>query len=292
MNRQKAISIGISAALGIALVVLVVFASGLYGSLAKSYSAGASSAPSGSAGSAVSAGSQSAASAAAKTAEGTAASSGSASPAISPDTKTASEASVSAEASSAGRNADSQSLPSQPANSSSAAASAPPAAASAPPATASAPAAPPAASLPSQAASAAAPKLSAPDFTVYDAAGNAVKLSDFAGKPIIVNFWATWCGPCQSELPDFNEAYLAYHDQIQFLFVNDAETVQTVETFVKTKGYSFPVHYDRNYSLMQAYSVRYIPDTLIIGRDGNLINKFVGVMNKSTLNGYISQLLA
>ena len=56
-------------------------------------------------------------------------------------------------------------------------------------------------------------KISAPDFTVYDADGNAVQLSDYVGKPIVLNFWASWCGPCKMEMPDFNEKYLEKGDE-------------------------------------------------------------------------------
>ena len=59
-------------------------------------------------------------------------------------------------------------------------------------------------------------KVAAPDFTVYDADGNSVKLSDYVGKPTVVNFWASWCGPCKSEMPDFNEKYLELGEEINF----------------------------------------------------------------------------
>ena len=69
-----------------------------------------------------------------------------------------------------------------------------------------------------------------PDFTVVDEEGNPVSLSDFFGKPIILNFWASWCGPCKSEMPDFEEAYLEYGDVIQFLMVNCTDgSRETVE---------------------------------------------------------------
>ena len=60
----------------------------------------------------------------------------------------------------------------------------------------------------------------APDFTVYDKDGKPVKLSDFRGKPVVLNFWASWCGPCQSEMPTFNEKYGELGDEIHFLMVN------------------------------------------------------------------------
>ena len=84
------------------------------------------------------------------------------------------------------------------------------------------------------------PLSTAPNFTVYDLNGNEVNLTDFFGKPIIVNFWASWCGPCQMEMPDFNEAYAIYKDEIEFLMVNmtdgSRETVEKASSFITESG--------------------------------------------------------
>ena len=72
----------------------------------------------------------------------------------------------------------------------------------------------------------------ASDFTVYDENGNAVKLSDFAGKPIVLNFWGTWCGYCQMEMPDFNEAYKNNSD-VQFIMLNCGDTIQKAQKYVE-----------------------------------------------------------
>ena len=73
-------------------------------------------------------------------------------------------------------------------------------------------------------------KQTAPDFTVYDVEGNPHKLSDFRGKPVILNFWATWCGFCEAEMPDFDEKFRQYGDQIHFLMVDVTDGQQeTVE---------------------------------------------------------------
>lgn len=115
----------------------------------------------------------------------------------------------------------------------------------------------------------------APDFTVYDADGNAVKLSDFIGKPVILNFWASWCGPCQMEMPDFDESYAANGEEIYFLMVNmtdgSQETLETAKAFIEESGYSFPVYYDTDMDAAGAYGVTSIPCTFFINAEGHAI---------------------
>ena len=92
-------------------------------------------------------------------------------------------------------------------------------------------------------ASASQEPVDAPDFTVYDREGNPVRLSDYAGKPVVLNFWASWCPPCKSEMPDFHAAYEELGDQVQFLMVNatdgSRETVDTAASFIQEQGYTF-----------------------------------------------------
>ena len=127
----------------------------------------------------------------------------------------------------------------------------------------------------------------APDFTVYDAQGNAVRLSDYFGKPIVLNFWASWCGPCQMEMPDFDEKYQQLGDDVQFLMVNmtdgDRETVETAAAFIAQKGYTFPVFFDTQMEAATVYGAYSLPMTFFIDSQGEPVARAVGAISGETL---------
>ena len=127
----------------------------------------------------------------------------------------------------------------------------------------------------------------APDFIAVDGEGNEVSLSDYLGKPVVLNFWASWCGPCKSEMPDFNEAFLAQGEEIQFLMVNmtdgSRETLEDAMAFVADSGYSFPVLYDIHQNAAITYGVSSLPTTFFIGNDGNVVAYAMGAIDAETL---------
>ena len=141
----------------------------------------------------------------------------------------------------------------------------------------------------------AAPDYSAPDFTVEDREGNKVKLSDFEGKPVILNFWASWCGPCKMEMPDFEEAYLEYGDRINFVLVNltdgSQETVESAAAYVDGQEYTFPIYFDTELSAAMAYGVNAVPVTYFIDAEGNLVAWGQGMLRPEDIAQGISMIL-
>ena len=128
----------------------------------------------------------------------------------------------------------------------------------------------------------------APDFTVYDAEGNPVKLSDFRGKPVVLNFWSSNCGPCKHEMPVFQKTFEAMGDEIHFLMVNMTDnswdTLDTAKAFIAEGGYTFPVYFDTDLSAAIAYGIRALPTTYFIDADGNMVVYARGAMTEEMLH--------
>ena len=135
----------------------------------------------------------------------------------------------------------------------------------------------------------------APDFTVYDLEGNAVSLSDYYGQPVVLNFWASWCGPCKSEMPDFQKIYEEYKDEIVFLIVNltdnSQETVEKASAYIESQGYTFPVYYDTDLEGAYAYSVNSVPRTYFIDSEGRLIAQAKRAIDETLLLKGIGMIL-
>lgn len=135
----------------------------------------------------------------------------------------------------------------------------------------------------------------APDFTVQDLNGNAVSLSDFKGKPVVLNFWASWCPPCKGEMPDFESIYKLRGTEVHFLMVNltdgQQETLSTASGFIAEQSYTFPVYYDTKLDAATKYGVYSVPATYFIDADGNAVAHAAGAIDAATLEYGIDMIL-
>ena len=123
----------------------------------------------------------------------------------------------------------------------------------------------------------------APDFTVLDWDGNEVKLSDYIGKPIVLNFWAHWCGPCQMEMPEFNAKWEELGGEVTFLMVHEGAAVEDGKDKVTEGGYTFPVVFDTDSSAGALYGITAFPTTFFIDKEGNLQAYYMGAMDANLL---------
>ena len=134
----------------------------------------------------------------------------------------------------------------------------------------------------------------APDFTMVDMNGNKVKLSDLRGKPVVLNFWASWCGYCVHEMPDFEEYYKLYGDEIHFVMLNTlsgGETVASAKKFISNNGYTFPVYFDEEKLAYYTYGAYIgIPRTYFIDAKGNLVTHAPGMINAEVLKQAIGMI--
>ena len=139
-----------------------------------------------------------------------------------------------------------------------------------------------------------APQNLAPDFTVTDGDGNAVKLSDFRGKGVVLNFWASWCGPCKSEMPHFQAAYEEYGDDVHFLMVNLStafgDSRADAAEVLEDGGYTFPVYYDTDVDGAAVYGVSAVPVTYFIDAEGYLVAMGQGALSADALARGIAML--
>ncbi len=135
----------------------------------------------------------------------------------------------------------------------------------------------------------------APDFLIYDGNKEPVTLADFAGKPMIVNFWASRCVPCREEKPALEAAYKEYGEEIQFLMVSLTdgvkETRESADKYVAKFGYTFPVYYDEDRTALHAFNVFSSPMTFFIDAEGNIVSYYSGTITEELLNDGIAMIL-
>jgi len=134
----------------------------------------------------------------------------------------------------------------------------------------------------------------APQFTLKDVNGKVVSLSDFSGKVIILDFWATWCGPCVREIPTFIQLQNEYENKglmVVGISLDDHRTVARLPAFVREKGINYPILYGSAQVVATYGGITSIPTTFIIDRDGCIVKKVVGMHSKAQFESYIGPLI-
>jgi cytochrome c biogenesis protein CcmG/thiol:disulfide interchange protein DsbE len=132
----------------------------------------------------------------------------------------------------------------------------------------------------------------APDFTLMNISGTEVSLKDLKGKPVLINYWATWCVPCKDEMPAIEAAYQEHKDTgLTVLAVDADEGLTEVTSFVTSLDISFEVLMDPGSTVNELYRVRAYPTSFFVGRDGTIMAMQIGVMNEAQLAEHLAKIL-
>lgn len=128
---------------------------------------------------------------------------------------------------------------------------------------------------------------SAPAFELNNLAGEKIQLEDYRGKIILLNFWATWCGPCRLEMPALQNRAEYFDDDLVVLAVNNAEDSSIVQAFVDELGLSFDILLDPEADVQHLYQVRGYPTTYLIDSEGIIREHKIGLLTDAELDGYL-----
>ncbi|MCB0063502.1 MAG: TlpA family protein disulfide reductase [Caldilineaceae bacterium] len=131
----------------------------------------------------------------------------------------------------------------------------------------------------------------APDFTLTTLDGEEFALSAQQGTPIVLNFWATWCGPCQNEMPALQTASERFGGRVQIVGVDQGETAEVVARFAEEMGITFAMPIDTEMAVGELYGVRAMPTTFFIDRNGVIRHIYLGEMNSVTIAEGIAEIL-
>ena len=131
----------------------------------------------------------------------------------------------------------------------------------------------------------------APDFTLVNLEGENVSLSDFHGQPVLINLWATWCGPCRIEMPAIQSRFERYQDDgFVVLAVNFDEPRGDVQAFGDEFGLTFQMLLDPGAAVQKLYRTRSYPSSFFVDREGVIQVQHIGVMTEGNLDGNLAQI--
>ncbi|WP_102345727.1 thiol-disulfide oxidoreductase ResA [Bacillus sp. Marseille-P3661] len=131
----------------------------------------------------------------------------------------------------------------------------------------------------------------APNFILNDLSGEPIEFDSLRGKGVFLNFWATWCPPCEEEMPYMENMYHQYKDKgVEILAVNVGESNLAVENFVNRKGLSFPVLMDSNTEVLETYGINPLPTTLLVDKNGEIIDIITGSLTEEAIMNHMERI--
>ncbi|MBU8907174.1 thiol-disulfide oxidoreductase ResA [Desertibacillus haloalkaliphilus] len=129
------------------------------------------------------------------------------------------------------------------------------------------------------------------NFALTDLDGNRVELADLRGKGVFLNFWGTYCPPCEEEMPYMESQYQAYKDQgVEIIAVNVDEPELSVQRFVDRHNLTFPIVIDRGSNVLDAYGIRPLPTTILIDEHGTVVRKHIGGMTERDVQSFMEEI--
>jgi len=131
----------------------------------------------------------------------------------------------------------------------------------------------------------------APDFILTDMQGHKHQLSDYKGQGVFLNFWGTWCKPCETEMPYINNQYHQFKDKgVQVLAVDVGESKLAVSKFAERLQLDFPIVIDKEGQVMTAYGIDPLPATFLIDKNGKVIKYYTGQLTEETVKDFMNQI--
>ncbi|MBO9128295.1 thiol-disulfide oxidoreductase ResA [Bacillus sp. 165] len=132
----------------------------------------------------------------------------------------------------------------------------------------------------------------APNFVVTDMEGNEISLKDYRGQGVFLNFWGTWCKPCEKEMPYMNELYDEYKAKgVEIVALDADETNLAVKNFIHQYNLKFPIAIDKGQGVLNTYGVGPLPTTFLIDKDGKVVKQITGTQTKEQIEGYLKQIM-
>jgi thiol-disulfide isomerase/thioredoxin len=135
------------------------------------------------------------------------------------------------------------------------------------------------------------PGFAAPDFVLPAVVGPDITLTELRGKPVVLNFWATWCPPCRAEMPYFEAVSQNYAGRVAIIGVDQGETLEQVARFASSVGVTYPLLLDEDSSVSRVYQVNALPTTFFIDRRGVVREVHTGIISQAVLEERIERLL-